>query len=112
MQPPSLIIQTVCFDESDRNAAGELGARLYDLLTRPRSQTQAHGPGIPVYRAVRPENIDLGAAQKLVLLPVLGSVTHATMRNQAMQRLKDWHSRLGSGHVIPVPMARVWRGEE
>ncbi|HRI12797.1 MAG TPA: CHAT domain-containing protein [Verrucomicrobiota bacterium] len=112
MQPPSLIIQTVCFDESDRQEAAKLGGHLYDLLTRPRQDSLAHGPGIPVYRAVQPDCIDLKAAQKMVILPVLGGETHAVMRTEVVQALQEWHQQLGDGHVIPVPMSPKWRAEE
>lgn len=112
MNRPTLIIQTVCFDESDREAAKDLGARLYGLLTRPMAQPLAHGPGILVYRAVSPDQVDLAAADKLVLLPILGKDAHAFMRNEVVETLTKWHKTLGDGHVIPVPTSLNWRGEE
>jgi len=112
MKPPSLVVETVCFAESDKDAATELGARLYDILTRPRGEVQAYGPGIPVYRAVQAESVDLKIAQKLVILPVLGRQTHASMRTQVLRALKEWHQQLPYGRVIPVPMSQNWRAEE
>jgi len=106
------VIQTVSFDESDDISARELGKRLFNLLTRPTERSLAYGPGIPVYRAVRPEKVDLLAADKVVILPVLGKETHASKRKEVLNTLEMWHLNLGEGYVIPVPLAATWRGEE
>ncbi len=109
---PTLILQTVCFDDSDFDSAYRLGARLYNVLTRPAGRPLAHGPGIPVYRAVRPDHVDLDAADRLMILPVLGNQTHLLRRREVVKTLKEWHQRLGDGHVIPVPTVAKWRSEE
>lgn len=109
---PSLVVYTVWFGETDKDTARELGACLYDILTRPRDHILAYGPGIPVYRALHPMHVDLEAATKVVILPVLGRDTHALMRTQVLQTLNDWDHQLGVGHVVPVPISLKWRAEE
>lgn len=112
MLRPALCIQTVYFDESDRNEARRLGADLYEHLTRPADDPLAYGAGIPVLSAVRTDVVALEGADVVVLLPVLGKTTFHTQRASVLTQLADWHDTLGPGHVLVVPTAAVWRNVE
>ena len=114
MNQPTLIIQTVYFNDSDRESAMKLGTELYELLTRPIDDSLSYGPGIPVFRAVEPRFVDLDAADHVVIIPVLGKTTHIIegSRKRAINTIREWHKALGDGHIIPVPTSTKWRAEE
>lgn len=112
MMRPTLVLQTVCFDDSDHGSAAELGRDLYNQLTRPEDDPLGRGAGIPVYSAVRPECVDLDAADHVVIIPLLGKVTYLTMADEVVGQLNAWHTSLGEGHVLPVPTSTNWRGAE
>ncbi len=112
MSRPSLIVQTACFDPSDREPAARLGGDLYQQLTRPRNDPLAHGPGIPAFSAVTPEHVAADAADVVLLVPVLGKTTFAIDREKVVATVQGWHDKLGAGHVLPVPTATAWCGVE
>ncbi len=111
-KPPTLIIHTVYFDDSDRDDAYRLGIDLYGTLTRPVNDRLAFGAGIPVFCAVRPEAVDLSSAEHVVLLCVLGKTAFGMQLDAVLSHLRDWHGKLGPGHVLPVPIAPNWRNVE
>ncbi len=112
MSKPVLCLQTVYFDESDREDASRLGKDLYYHLTRPQEDPLAYGPGIPVAVAVAAEAVDLQAADVVVLLPVLGKTSFNVDREAVLAELSKWHDQLGPGHVLPVPISTNWRSVE
>ena len=111
-RPPTLGIHTVYFDDSDRTDAERLGIDLYETLTRPVNDPLAFGAGIPVFCAVKPESVDLSSALHVVLLCVLGKTAFNMRLETVLSQLRDWHAKLGSGHVLPVPTASNWRSVE
>ncbi len=112
MDRPSLIVQTVFFDESERVDACRLGLDLYELLTRPVNEPLAFGAGIPVLSAVAWDRVDLEVADIVVVIPVLGGMSFHSKRRSVLRQLTDWHKRLGDGHLLVVPTASVWRSDE
>jgi hypothetical protein len=110
----TLIIQTVYFAEGDRAAAVELGGELYEVLTRPRNDRLAFGPGIPVIVGSSAEQVDVQAARHLLIVPVLGraSFVDGDTRDRVMTSIAAWHEALRPGHVVPVFNAPVWRNQE
>jgi CHAT domain-containing protein len=112
MARPTLILQTVCFDDSDYADAYQLGGALYNSLTRPADNALSYGPGILVFSGVRPEHVDLEAAETLVLLPVLGQETYLLDQEAVLENIARWHEKLGAGHVIPIPTSANWRAAE
>jgi hypothetical protein len=112
MLRPALRIQTVFFDDSDRNEARRLGADLYEHLTRPTEDLLAYGAGIPVLSAVSADVVELEAADVVILVPVLGKTSFFIQRARVLTQLADWHDTLGPGHVLVVPTDSVWRNVE
>ena len=116
MDRPTLILQTVCFQDSDRPKASRLGADLYHHLTRPLEDPLAFGPGILVFRAVEPEFVDLEAAEYVIVLPVLGKQTHMdeSARKRALETIQTWsdQGRPKQVLIVPVPTTEKWRAEE
>lgn len=106
----TLLIQTVYFAEADRAAAVDLGGELYEVLTRPRNDRLAFGPGIPVIVGSGAEQVDLRAAEHLLVVPVLGraSFVDGDTRSRAMASIAAWHEALRPNHVVPVLDAPVW----
>lgn len=105
----TMVVQTVFFHESDRDAAFVLGKRLYDTLTRPIDDPLSFGAGIPVYSAVSHECVDFNQAKYVALIPVLGKSTFGLMADTVINTLNQWHSQLGSSHVLPVLIDGSWR---
>jgi len=112
MSKPALCLQTVYFHESDQEAARRLGEDLYQHLTRPANDPLSFGAGIPVAVGVAADQVDLAAAEVLVLLPVLGKTSFNLQRDRVLAELHEWHAQLGSGHVLPVPTSENWRAAE
>jgi hypothetical protein len=112
MKRPPLILQTVYFHDSDREEAQRLGKDLYERLTRPIDDPLAHGPGIPVLVGVHATCVLLEAADKVVLIPVLGTQTRGLMAEVVLRTLNEWHAKLGVSHVLPVPVSENWRADE
>jgi len=112
MKRPVLLLQTVYFHESDQKEAQRLGNDLYDKLTRPIDDPLAHGPGIPVLAGVKAEAVETNAADTVVIIPVLGNLTGDLMKHKVVDTLKRWHSYLGAGHLLPVPLSANWRDNE
>lgn len=112
MNRPVLTLQTVYFDDSDRADAVRLGEDLYGQLTRPAADPLAHGPGIPVLVGVRADLVDLKAAETTVVIPVMGAQAHSFDADSIVEKLREWHTALGPGHVLPVPISPNWRNEE
>jgi hypothetical protein len=112
MERPTLIVQTVWLHAEDRKQAASLGADLYAHLTRPVDDRLAHGGGVMVLSAVAPDHVDLEAAEHVVLVPVLGPGSLQLARAAAIESLRDWHDRLGEGHVLALPTVASWRSAE
>ena len=112
MSRPTLLVQTVYFDEAEAGDARRLGMDLYDLLTRPLHDPLGLGPGIPVLAGVAPEYVDPQAAEVVVVIPVLGIQSFQMQRQVVLAQLTSWHKTLGPKHVLPVPTASVWRNAE
>ncbi|MFG0263491.1 MAG: CHAT domain-containing protein [Novipirellula sp. JB048] len=112
MSKPVLGLQTIYFDESDREDARRLGKDLYHHLTRPLEDPLAYGPGIPVAVAVAADAVDLQAADVVVLLPVLGAISFGLDCDGVLAEVRKWHEQLGPGHVLPVPISTNWRTVE
>lgn len=112
MSKQVLGLQTVYFDESDREDARRLGKDLYHHLTRPLEDPLAYGPGIPVSVALAADAVDLQAADVVVLLPVLGKTSFNLDCDGLLAELCKWHDQLGPGHVLPVPISTNWRSVE
>jgi hypothetical protein len=106
---PSLILYTTYFHEGDREQAYRLGLDLYEELTRPLDDPLAFGTSIPVFCAVDSGQIGMAAAQTVVIVPVLGAPSFQLNRDAAVARVKEWHDKLGAGHVLPLPVDEVWR---
>jgi len=108
---PTLLVQTTYFDDEDRADAAQLGERLYDLLTRDRSQPLAFGPGIPVRVATKADRVDPKAAEHVLIVPVLGAHAFAneSIRATALRKITSWQGALGGGRVTPLPTALAWR---
>ena len=109
---PALILQTVYFHDGEQPEALRLGQDLYEQLTRPVNDPLAFGAGIPVLCAVRWDRVDLDAAEIVVVIPVLGKTSFLTQRQKILARLTEWHTRLGDGHVLIVPLTSMWRSVE
>ena len=109
MDRPVLSIQTIYFDDSEAPEAQRLGTDLYNLLTRPTKDPLGYGAGIPVQVGVRFDRVNLDAADRLVLIPVLGKVSFLTEKDATMQAIRSWHQNLTKGLVLPMPLAAVWR---
>ena len=107
-----MVIQTVHFHETDKIEARRLGLDLYDKLTRPIQDRLAFGAGIPVSVAATPEYVDCEAAETVVIVPVLGTISFHMKRFEAVDWISQWTKRLGSGHVLPVPIDSAWRNVE
>lgn len=117
MNRPVLTLQTVYFEESDQEEAVRLGLDLYERLTRPAADPLAYGPGIPVRIGVKADSVEFGDASErvtstTVLIPVLGSDAHGFQLDPILAKLREWHTALGPGHVLPVPVSSNWRNEE
>ena len=112
LSPPSLVLMTVYFNDAERDAAHGLGLDLYDALTRPIAYRLSFGAGIPVRCAVASQAVDLEAADEVVLIPVLGQLSFGMNRQSVLDKLSEWHGKLGAGHVLPLPVAAVWRNAE
>lgn len=112
--PPPLHLQVIYFDESDREEARKLGLDLYDHVTRPADDPLGYGAGIPVSVAIRYDRISLEYPETLMLIPVLGpeSFQDGDVQQRILASLEAWHSALGAGRVIPVPLSRNWRDLE
>ncbi len=120
---PQLIVHTVWFpldpsvegtqvraDDPERAEAVRLGRDLYDLLTRPLEEPQAHGPGVPVRVGTRFDLVDPEEAEEVVLVVVLGPRSHdlEVVRQRAIARIEQW-SQLTSCHLVLVPTSDKWR---
>jgi hypothetical protein len=113
MDRPVLSIQTVYFDETGQAEAQRLGSELYHHLTRPAKDPLGYGAGIPVQVAVRSDRVELGAADRLVLIPVLVKETFHSGRARTMKTIESWHAKLAkTGLVLPLPLATLWRNVE
>src|SRR5580698_4861574 len=97
---PTLVIHTTFFAphqksdvDSERASACGLGAELYDLLTRPRRDPLAWGPGIPVRIGTWPERIDRTEADHAIIVPVLGgrAFSDKEAREAALTFMERWH---------------------
>ena len=109
---PTLIVQTVCFDDGDLEPARELGIRLYELLGRPRHDRLAYGAGVPVYSATSAGRVDVRAAGFVVLVPVVGTVAFQMKRQAIVKQINAWHEGGGPGRVLPVFLSNSWRNIE
>jgi CHAT domain-containing protein len=109
---PTLILYTVHFHKSEWEQANRLGLDLYDNLTRPISNPLAFGASIPIFCAVEPDKVDTDAAATVIVIPVLGKMSSSSKREDSIARMKQWHEKLGPGHVLPVLLADVWRASE
>ena len=111
---PTLILQTVYFHENDKTEAQRLGLDLYDALTRPTNDPLAFSTGIPVYCGVESEKVRLDAAEHVVIIPVLGTLTFQLQQKETVKQINDWHADPGleSGLILPVPVDTVWRSVE
>ena len=109
---PSLMLATVAFHRDDVEAATRLGNLLYDRLGRPLADELAHGPGIPVYSAVAPHAVDVAAATRMLIVPVLGSSALLTCREVALKLIAQWHAALGDGAVVPLFRCSEWASAE
>jgi CHAT domain-containing protein len=109
---PALVLQTVYFHDSERPDAMRLGQDLYEQLTRPANDPLAFGAGIPVLSAVAGDRVDLGAAELVVVIPVLGKSSFLAKQQLVVSELGNWHKRLGAGHLLVVPTAPVWHKAE
>lgn len=112
MERPTLSLQTVYLHDSDRSEARRLGRDLFGLLTRPLDRPLSHGPGIPVLCGVSAGHVDLHAAEVVVLVALLGKTAFQVARAETLTQLTAWHTQLGTGHVLIVPTAPVWRTVE
>lgn len=113
---PTLVIHTTFFaprqkadSDSERGPACTLGGDLYDLLTRPRRDPLAWGPGIPVRVGTWPERIDRTEARHAVIVPVLGgrAFSDQEARESALAFMERW--RQAGARVLPVPTSANWR---
>ena len=109
---PTLVLQTIYFDENDRLDALRLGRDLYHELTRPVNDPLAYGAGIPVWSAVAADRVNLKAAEIVVLIPVLGGTAFHSKRTTVTSKISEWYEQLGDGHVLIVPLTSNWRSME
>jgi CHAT domain-containing protein len=112
IKKPSLAVSTVYFDDDDKKKAEELGAGLYNVLTRPTDEPLGYGPGIPVYSGVQADKVDLTLAERVVLIPVLGHGAYHSCKERAKSLVQKWKSELGEGRVLPLFLWSSWRYEE
>ena len=114
MQPlrPTLSIQTVYIHPGDRETAVRLGADLYQILTRPVDDPLSFGPCIPVLSGVALDHVDTNAADRVVLIPVLGKLAFLEGRELVLQTLSAWSQEPGRLQILPLPVAEVWRTSE
>lgn len=114
MYKPTLLIQTVYFADTERKLAVELGLQLYDHLTRPREERLAFGAGIPVRVGCKWDRVDTEAAQKVLVVPVLGRDCHGDedQRAAALRAISEWNETLGQGHVVPLFTSKTWEAEQ
>jgi hypothetical protein len=109
---PALIAQTVVFHESDRPAAKKLATNLYTRLTRPISDRLGFGAGIPVWSAVDASSVDLNAADRIVLVPVLGATTRAACGQDVVRTISEWVSGCPAAHIVILSNSEDWSREE
>ena len=108
MLRPDLSLQTIYFHESDREEAIRLGKDLYHLLTRPLDDPLGYGANIPVQIGVSADRVDPETADIVVLIPVLGKTAFNMNQAATIKLIHEWHERLGSGHVLPIPVSPNW----
>jgi len=109
---PTLILLTVPFHAEDHEPAHQLGLDLFENLTRSLTDPLAFGAGIPVFCGVDPDEVDLQAAETVVVIPVLGKLAFMMNREATIARLNEWHAKLGEGHVLPVILTENWLNAE
>jgi hypothetical protein len=121
MDKPTLIVHTTYFpvatrvaeaaEDPELAAARALGLDLYDLLTRRRTDPLSWGAGVPVRIATRHDRVDPDEAELVVVIPVLGELSHARddVRRKVIAAMRSWRE---PAHVLPVLTSEVWRDSE
>jgi hypothetical protein len=117
---PTLTIHTTYFPgpdaslpaDEERDTARWLAHALYDLLTRPKSDPLAWGPGIPVRAATEAALVDsaFDQAAHVVIIPILGSDAFET--EESVVPILDRWRRMPGALVLPVLIDPSWRDRE
>ncbi len=106
-RPPLMVVTTMFTagreETGEGRTARELGTQLYAWLTRPPGDTLGQGLDTPVRVALPPQELDPSAAERMLVLAVLGE---ATPRDELV-RLRDW--RDAGVKVRGVALTPEWR---
>src|SRR5215831_19698889 len=113
MSLPTLVVQTVYFDDADLEVATSLGKALFERITGPIGDPLAHGAGVPVLVAVRTDRVRLDTASYTALVPVLGSDAYQDegVRDRVAATLQKW-SQEQKSLVLPLFLSGNWLNEE